>query len=196
MYLDTILIYILALIQPGPSFIIICSITTLHGRAYGLITSLATIIGMMLQSGIIIFFFNVLQKHQFVINILKIFGAMSLITIGLKTTHDNTGYIKLKKKESKQRYFIDPLLVELCNPIALNFFISILPRVVKDNKILNLDFWIIICLLAMVWFFFIALIASNKLIFSKVQKLFSKIAPFIGVILISYGCWSLLIVCT
>ncbi|MSO13448.1 putative membrane protein YahN [Rickettsiales endosymbiont of Trichoplax sp. H2] len=193
MSISTILLYIIALIQPGPSFLIICNNTLLYGRTIGLSTSLGVILGISIQSSIAIIFSNIFYKNYLFFKILKIICALIFIIFGIKNIFifDNklNKELAYTKKIKIYGYFLKGLLVEICNPLAFSFFLSIFSQTThnKHYLILNLIYWIIICSIGAIWVFSLVFISSNHILISKFKKYNKLISIITGILLIFYA---------
>ena len=144
--------------QPGPSFLIIFNNTLLYGKVIGLSTSLGIILGISIQSSIAIIFSNIFYKNYLFLKILKIICALTFIIFGIKNIFIFDDKLNRKcayiTKNKMWEYFFKGFLVEICNPLAFTFFLSIFSQTIHNEYyyILNLIYWIIICLIGAIWF--------------------------------------------
>ena len=193
MSISIILLYIIALMQPGPSFLIIFNNTLLYGKVIGLSTSLGIILGISIQSSIAIIFSNIFYTNYLFLKILKIICALTFIIFGIKNIFIFDDKLNRKcayiTKNKMWKYFFKGFLVEICNPLAFTFFLSIFSQTIHNEYyyILNLIYWIIICLIGTIWFLFLVFISSNYSLVNKLEKYNRLISIITGILLFFYG---------
>jgi threonine/homoserine/homoserine lactone efflux protein len=90
-YINLLLISTIGLISPGPDFIIVLKNTTSYSRSYGIWTAFGVALGTLVHITYIAFGFGVLlQKHFFILTLLKYIGAFYLIYIGYQSFKSKT----------------------------------------------------------------------------------------------------------
>lgn len=189
------LVHLLAVISPGPDFVIAVKNSLTYSRKIGIWTALGFSLGIIVHvfyclAGLAI----VISQSIMIFNIIKISGAIYLIYIGLKSLFVKSNKIKIENLDSTEE--ISPFkavkigfLTNLLNPKATLFFLSLFTFIISPEtpKIILIILCIIFILNTFLWFALLAfLLTQNKIlnIFNKYQNIVSKI---LGVILISLG---------
>ncbi|RBQ29578.1 LysE family translocator [Aliarcobacter vitoriensis] len=184
----------MALISPGPDFMITIKQTINQGKKYAYYSSLGIGFGIVIHLVYTFLGFGLIIKvFPDFLNFVRILGAIYLIYLGIGSFRSNSSKIKIKSEKDKQysfkKSFILGFLCNLLNPKATLFFLSIFTTIVS----INTPFYIqglygLYCVLAnILWYILIANILSQK----KNMELFNKyrniIDKFIGTVLILLG---------
>ncbi|RBQ32198.1 lysine transporter LysE [Arcobacter sp. FW59] len=184
----------MALISPGPDFMITIKQTINQGKKYAYYSSLGIGFGIVIHLAYTFLGFGLIIKvFPDFLNFVRILGAIYPIYLGIGSFRSNSSKIKIKSEKDKQysfkKSFILGFLCNLLNPKATLFFLSIFTTIVS----INTPFYIqglygLYCVLAnILWYILIANILSQK----KNMELFNKyrniIDKFIGTVLILLG---------
>jgi threonine/homoserine/homoserine lactone efflux protein len=195
--------YIVAVIMPGPSVALVIKNGILHSRLASLQTSFGIIAGTALQLGAILTGLNFVSDYPAVVKGMKIACSSYLIYLGLKSilsfrTKGQSSLIQIsdsaQTKIKKQSYFVEGLLVEILNPLAFTFFISILAINYNPQQALLVKFiyWLELVLLASLWFITLSLMTSLKTINTYTKKYNRILDIAAGVLFIFFGLQQLL----
>ncbi|MHB9147064.1 MAG: LysE family translocator [Candidatus Amoebophilus sp.] len=190
--------YIIAAMIPGPSMALVIRNGILHSRLASLQAAFGIVVGTALQSGIILIGLNFISDYPMVIRGMKMVCACYLIYLGLKSIFSSKietktslipvlGSNQVNKK--KQNYFTEGLLVEILNPLAFTFFISILainynPQQTSSIKIM---YWLELILLAFLWFIMLSFVSSSKAITTYTKKYNRILDVVAGILFIFFG---------
>jgi len=196
------IIHLLAVISPGPDFIMACRNSLIYSRKTGIWTavgfgggiavhilySLASLALIISKSILII------SKSILLFNAIKYLGAGYLIYIGLKSFLSKSSKIELGEHHKKED--ITPLaavkigfLTNVLNPKATLFFLSLFTLVISPETpqpIMGLMGGIMI-INTILWFSLVAIFLSQKRIrsiFERFQNVFNKT---LGGLLIALG---------
>lgn len=163
--------YLLAAMLPGPSITLIIRNALVYSRQSSIKAALGTIVGTVLQSGLVLITLALIDKDSAFFKILKMLCSIYLIYLGGKILSAK----KLEKlqldKGSKnlplagnQNYFLEALLIEFLNPLAFTFFISIISLFVdqQGSFIIRLLCWLEVVGLSFIWFLTVSFVASSK----------------------------------
>lgn len=189
------LVHLLAVISPGPDFVMLVKNTLSYSRRAGLFTSIGFGIGVLVHiaycvAGLAL----IISKSVLLFTIIKFLGAIYLIVVGIKSVFFKPTTIATKTYIEKND--ILPLvalrsgfLTNALNPKATLFFLSLFTFAISPdipNTILVI-ISIILVINTILWFSFLTLFLSQK----KVRKLFDKYQIYLtrtlGGVLIGLG---------
>jgi len=190
-----IVIHLLAMLSPGPNFIMAVRNSLTYSRKTGVFTAVGFGLGLIVHvfyciAGLGI----VIAKSILLFNIIKFLGATYLIYLGIQSLCFKKSFVALN--DQKHQHDISPLkairigfLTNVLNPKSTLFFLSLFTFVIGPEVPLNIQLLIcgIMVLNVMIWFSLVAVFFSQKRIqrvFFKFQKVFSRI---FGGILVAIG---------
>ena len=179
------LVHLLALISPGPDFIMAVRNSLVYSRKTGLWTAVGFGLGIAVHifyclAGLAV----IISKSILIFNTIKFLGAGYLIYIGLKSFYTKSA--KLDVGEYKPRTYISAIsaiktgfLTNVLNPKATLFFLSLFTFVISPTTpfVIMLIIGGIMITNTILWFSFVALILSHKRvrqIFEKFQNVFNR----------------------
>lgn len=190
--------YIIAAMIPGPSMALVIRNGILHSRLASLQASFGIILGTALQSGAILIGLNFISNYPMIIKGMKMVCSCYLIYLGLKSTFSSktkSPASSIQASDSNQtnrkaeNYFIEGFLVEILNPLAFTFFISILAINYNPQQTLSIKimYWLEMVLLASSWFITLSLITSLKAINTYTKKYNRILDVVAGMLFIFFG---------
>ncbi len=194
--LTVALIHLLAVISPGPDFIMILRNSLKYGRTSGIYSAIGLGFGILVHvtyclAGIAI----LISQSILLFSVLKYIGAAYLIYIGIKT---------LKARPSKEDIRVvgrsDSNLTRLqairigfitnaTNPKATLFFLSLFTLVIQPTT----PFWVKLIMglemsiVTAAWFALLAVAVSHRIIRHKISKFQHYAERFMGGVLILFG---------
>lgn len=190
-----VVIHLLAVISPGPDFIMCVRNSLAYSRKIGIWTAIGFGIGI---AGHIFYSLAglalLISKSILLFNSIKFLGAGYLIYIGFRSLVSKSSKIKIDELQKKEN--ISSLaaikigfLTNILNPKATLLFLSLFTLVISPNTPVPVMgvVSIIMIINTILWFSFVAIfITQNKirLIFEKYQNIFSKT---LGGLLIALG---------
>lgn len=189
------MIHLLAVISPGPDFIIAVKNSLSYSRKTGIWTA----VGFGLGISVHIFYCVaglafVISKSILVFNIIKLLGAGYLIYIGVKSIFAKSS--KIQVGTTQQKTDISPLeavkigfLTNVLNPKATLFFLSLFTLVISPEtpSLILAILSVIMIVNTALWFSLVAIFFTQKRIrnaFDKFQGIFNKV---LGGLLVSLG---------
>jgi threonine/homoserine/homoserine lactone efflux protein len=195
--------YIIAAMVPGPSMALIIKNGILHSRLASVQASLGIIVGTALQSGAILIGLSFIGNYPMVIKSMKIICSCYLIYLGLKSVclskkeNQNSSIKDLGLNQANKRsqnYFLEGLLVEILNPLAFTFFISIMAINYNPHQtsLIKIMYWLELVLLASFWFLMLAFATSSKAITTYTKKYKRILEVVAGILFIFFGIQQLL----
>jgi RhtB (resistance to homoserine/threonine) family protein len=162
-------VQLLAVISPGPSFLVTARTAVAHSRAAGIRVALGLGAGTLIWSSAALFGLNYLfQQYHWLFLAMKIGGALFLIWIAIQIFRHAAHPLKMdlsKGNGDAKNPFVQGLLTQLSNPkVAVFFgsiFVAMLPREVAP--------WMIAAL--------IAIVTLNEIAWYSVVALFFGLPP-------------------
>jgi RhtB (resistance to homoserine/threonine) family protein len=194
--LTVAIIGLLAVMSPGPDFLIVTRNSLLYSKRVGLCTAFGIAIGTMWWVAASLLGISLLiSKMVLLFNILKWFGAAYLIYLGIKsfrakkTTLANANGESAPESISPLKGFLMGLGTNFLNPKAALFFVSFFSIIVttKTPMLLRMGYGLEISLIALIWFSLLATVLST----SRIKEAFERISIWFnrvtGAILILLG---------
>jgi RhtB (resistance to homoserine/threonine) family protein len=194
--LTVTIIGLLAVMSPGPDFLIVTRNSLLYSKRVGLCTALGITLGTMWWVAASLLGISlVISKTVLVFNVLKWFGAAYLIYLGIKSFWMKKGALKNEgegkplESMSPLKGFLTGLATNALNPKAALFFVSFFSIVItpKTPTVWRTAYGLEISLIALLWFSLLATVLSN----SKIKGMFERMAVWLnrvtGAILIILG---------
>lgn len=193
--LTIVVVHLLAVVSPGPDFIVACRNSIVYSRKTGIYTAIGFALGIAVHvfyslAGLAL----IISKSILLFNTIKYLGSFYLIYIGIKSFMAKGDNLKLgenKKKEdiSKLEAIKIGFLTNVLNPKATLFFLSLFTLVVSPETpmyiLLTASFLMIFN--TFLWFSLVSVFISQgriKNLFQKYQSIFNK---SLGSILIALG---------
>ncbi len=193
-WISLVAIFMMALISPGPDFVIAVRNSVLYSRKIGLLTALGFALGVCVHLAYTLVGLALLiSKSIILFQVIKYAGAAYLIYIGIKALRSQ-GFEKPDGDEgaisqagmSSLSAIYSGFLTNVLNPKATLFFLAIFSQFIGVDTAFNVQLLYAATLVVMtgLWFSVVALILTNpkiKAIFLKFAKWIDKIC---GILLI------------
>lgn len=189
------LIHLLALMSPGPDFVMISRNSLIYSRRSGIYSAIGLACGMAVHATYSLIGIGlIIAKSVVLFSILKFVGAAYLIYFGyfcLRAKPNHLQNFSTEKHQDLTRIAALRIgfLTNILNPKATLFFLALFTQVVSPEtpKFIQILYAIEMCFATFVWFAFVAIILSGKKVrakFVKTQHWFERI---FGVLLIGLG---------
>lgn len=189
------LVHLLAVVSPGPDFIIAVENSLTYSRRTGIWTAVGFGIGITVHilyclAGLAV----IISQSIIVFSIIKLFGAGYLIYLGVRAVLSKSTSIEIGSQQHKSD--IPPLeaikigfLTNVLNPKATLFFLSLFTLIISSTtpKIVLIILSTIMVANTILWFSLVAIFFTQTKavsIFNKYQGIFNKA---LGSILIGLG---------
>jgi threonine/homoserine/homoserine lactone efflux protein len=153
MELSTWLLYsgiaLIAIISPGPAVFLSVTNSLTHGFTKSVFSSLGNITGIFIVSGAAVLGLGaVLQTSILLFTILKVFGAIYLIYVGIHQWCSKSNIFEqsiemAKSRQEKRKSFVQGLFVAISNPKAIIFFTALFPQFIDLSKPVIIQFIIL-----------------------------------------------------
>jgi RhtB (resistance to homoserine/threonine) family protein len=190
--LSVIGIHLLAVMSPGPDFIMLVRNALTYSRKTGIYTAIGFGLGIGIHVIYSVFGLGlIISKSPVIFSAIKYLGAAYLFYIGIMSFKSQSGKIELDT--TVEKHDISPLkairigfLTNVLNPKATLFFLSLFTIVVGPNASLDtlIGLGVAMMINTTLWFSLLAyLVTHSKILptFEKYQNLFNK---SFGVILV------------
>lgn len=193
--LTVALVHFLAVISPGPDFIMITRNSLVYSRKIGIYTAIGLGLGILVHVTYSLIGIGLLIAQSIVLfNLIKFLGAAYLIYIGYKSLTSKSSNLKLQDNEhktdiSKLAGIRIGFLTNVTNPKVTLFFLSLFTLAINPGTPLfvKLFMGIEMSVATFLWFTFVAYLVSHHLIKSRLSKIQGVAEKFIGIVLIALG---------
>ncbi|NQZ92214.1 MAG: LysE family transporter [Moritella sp.] len=193
--LSLAIIHAVALASPGPDFALVVKLASQESRSTAIASAVGISIAILIHTILSLTGVSlIIKSSQTLYIIVQMVGAGYLAWMGFgavkgalqhwkaKVSVDNN-QLKLNKLTPKQG-FMQGLWTNLLNPKAMVFFIILFSAMITPDVSLltKLSATVIMLVLSLIWFVFIALILSKPVIQQRVQKAAPAINLFTGLL--------------
>lgn len=194
-FLTVVAIHFLAIISPGPDFIMISRNSLKYSRRVGVYSAVGLGLGIavhvtysLIGVGLII------SKSILIFSILKYFGAAYLIYIGYQCLKAKPYQVQVvEQAEHEELGKVSAIrmgfLTNVLNPKATLFFLALFTQVIDPQtpKAMQVLYGVEMSIVTFLWFAFVAIVLSHKLIRARFIAVQHYVERTFGVILIGLG---------
>jgi RhtB (resistance to homoserine/threonine) family protein len=193
--LTVALVHLLAVISPGPDFMMIARNSLVYSRKTGIYSAMGLGLGILVHVSYSLIGIGLLISQSVLLfSIIKYAGAGYLIYIGYKSLTSKSSSLHLegqghKKDISEFSAVKMGFITNAMNPKATLFFLSLFTLVISPTTplFIKLIMGIEMCVVTGLWFAFVAFVISHPLVKNKVGSVQQLAEKFIGVVLIGLG---------
>ena len=192
-------IFFLALMSPGPDFVVAVRNSIVHSRRIGIFTALGFALGVLIHIAYaVIGIAAIISQSILLFNIIKYAGAAYLIYLGFqalrskgmgKKAVDNALSQKAKRKMTDLKALRSGFITNVLNPKASLFFLAIFTQVVEPTTpiLWQITYGVSFAIMTFFWFALVATVLTQ----GPVRNLFLKATKWIdrvcGSVLIALG---------
>lgn len=189
------LIHLLALVSPGPDFVVACRNTLLYSRSIGIYTAIGFGLGIFVHISYAVFGLSwLIAKHAFVFSIIQYLGAAFLIFIGIQSLRDFESKVAINTAASSHSIAAAKavrigFITNVLNPKATLFFLSLFSSLLTP-EVSNASLIVLGILLVgstMLWFSLVALLISHPRFTMVIKRSEKAVQQFFGILLIGMG---------
>lgn len=188
-------VFLVAVVAPGPDFVMSVRNSVLHGRKAGIMTALGFAAGVSIHISYCVFGLSaIIAQSLLLFSILKYAGAAYLVFIGIKALRSKGLHhvdVKNGARHAKTSLaaFRDGFLTNLLNPKAILFFFALFTQVVQPHQPLShLLAYAATCMTIMiVWFSAVALFLTQARVRNSFLKVSAAIDKACGALFILLG---------
>lgn len=194
-FLTVAVIHLLAVMSPGPDFVLISRNSLMYSRRVGIYSAIGLGLGILVHvTYSLVGIGFIISKSIVLFSVLKFLGAGYLIYIGykcLKAKPTKSDGPELEKKPDLGKIASVRMgfLTNVLNPKASLFFFALFTQVIslQTPKIIQVAYGLEMSLMTFAWFAFVALLLSHNIIKTKFAKIQHYLERAFGVILIGLG---------
>ena len=193
--LTVALVHLLAVISPGPDFIMVTRNSLVYSRKTGIYCAIGLGLGILVHVTYSLVGIGILIAQSVVLfNVIKYLGAAYLIYIGYKSLNSKSFHLHLEGQNQKQDMSSLTavrvgFITNVTNPKATLFFLSLFTLVISPNTPMSVKLFMGIEMAGVTafWFMLVAYLISHHLIKNRISKVQNYAEKFIGVVLIALG---------
>lgn len=197
MIITVTIAHLIALISPGPDFIVACRNAIQYSQKIGIWTAVGFGIGVCIHLSYTFFGLSwMISQSDILFNLIKYLGAFYLIYLGILSIFSRKTKIKLTTDHDQIKYNVKwysairmGLLTNLLNPKASLFFFSLFTIVVgpKANTTVMITLSFILVSSTVLWFSLVAIFLNHQKIRNLFEDNLKQINTLFGLILILLG---------
>lgn len=193
--LTVALVHLLAVISPGPDFIMVTRNSLIYSRRTGIFTAIGLGFGILVHVTYSLIGIGLLiAKSILLFNVIKLLGAAYLIYIGYKSLTSKSSHLHLQNQDhradiSRLAAVRIGFITNATNPKATLFFLSLFTLVINPDTPLAVKLFMggEMSVVTSLWFILVAYLISHHLIRNKLNNVQNFAEKFIGVVLVVLG---------
>ena len=196
MLISAYVVFILALMSPGPDFAITVRNSVRHGRACGVATALGIALANLVHiSYVTIGLGALIARSLIAFTVLKYLAAAYLVWIGVKALRsrpisaEHSAPLRVSSSITRRDAFLQGLLTNVLNPKAAVFWLSYLTIVLDPHmsRTLLLGFMAVQIFSVYIWFSLVAHVMSRARVRQKFLQLGHWFDRVTGAVLVALG---------
>ena len=189
------LIHLVALVSPGPDFVVVCRNSLLYSRTIGIYTAVGFGLGICVHISYAVFGLSwLIANNELIFTVIQYLGAFYLMLIGIQSLRSFQSQIGQETTTSSSR--ISPFravrigfITNVLNPKATLFFLGLFSTMLNPTvgELTLVVIAVLLVVTTILWFSLVALLISHTRC-TTVLKRYEKTAhQFFGVLLIGIG---------
>lgn len=189
------LIHLVALVSPGPDFVVVCRNSLLYSRTIGIYTAVGFGLGICIHISYAVFGLSwLIANNELIFTVIQYLGAFYLMLIGIQSLRSFQSQIGQETTTYSSR--ISPFravrigfITNVLNPKATLFFLGLFSTMLNPTvgELTLVVIAVLLVVTTILWFSLVALLISHSR-FTTVLKRYEKTAhQFFGVLLIGIG---------
>lgn len=195
-FLTVVIVHLLAVMSPGPDFVMVTRNSLVYSRKVGVYTSIGLAMGIAVHVTYCLLGIGLLISRSILLfNIIKYLGASYLIYIGYKSlkakpqAQENIEIEKAQEQISSLSAIRIGFLTNVLNPKATLFMLALFTQVINPGtpRLIESLYGMEMVTMTFVWFSLVSVFFSNSLIKSKISKVQHHIERLTGAVLILLG---------
>lgn len=194
--LTVALIHFLAVVSPGPDFIMIVRNSLIYSRRTGICSAFGLSLGILVHisyclAGIAV----VISQSILLFSIFKYIGAAYLVYVGVKSIRAKRQKVNIPEHEQAKKEITtfqairSGFFTNVANPKATLFFLSLFTIVISPDTpfVVKAIMGTEMVVMQFVWFALVAIAISHRFVKHRVSNAQHYIERFMGGILILFG---------
>lgn len=194
-FLTVAAIHILAVMSPGPDFVMIIKNSLVHSRKAGVYSAIGLGLGIAVHvTYSLIGIGLIISKSIILFSTIKYIGAAYLIYIGYKSLRSKPAKTEISAEGSatelgKVEAVKLGFLTNVLNPKATLFFFALFSQVINPKTPIAIQalYGIEMSVMTFIWFALVSIVLSHKIIRNKFITIQHRVEKFFGAVLILLG---------
>ena len=189
------LIHLVALVSPGPDFVVACRNSLLYSRTIGIYTAMGFGLGICVHMIYAVFGLSwLITNNELIFTVIQYLGAFYLMLIGIQSLRSFQSHIGQETATASSR--ISPFravrigfITNVLNPKATLFFLSLFSTMLNPTvgELTLVVIALLLVVTTILWFSLVALLISHPRFTSSLKRYEKTIHQFFGVLLIAIG---------
>ena len=189
------LIHLVALVSPGPDFVVACRNSLLYSRTIGIYTAVGFGLGICVHISYAVFGLSwLIANNELIFTVIQYLGAFYLMLIGIQSLRSFQSQIGQEPATASSR--ISPFravrigfITNVLNPKATLFFLSLFSTMLNPTvgELTLVVIALLLIVTTILWFSLVALLISHPRFTSSLKRYEKTIHQFFGVLLIAIG---------
>lgn len=189
------LIHMVALVSPGPDFVVACRNTLMYSRTIGIYTAVGFGLGICVHISYAVFGLSwLIANNELIFTVIQYLGAFYLILIGIQSLRSFQSQIGQETVSASSR--ISPFravrigfITNVLNPKSTLFFLSLFSTMLNPTvgKLTLVVIAVLLVVTTILWFSLVALLISHPRFTTTLKRYEKTVHQFFGVLLIGIG---------
>lgn len=189
------LIHLVALVSPGPDFVVACRNSLLYSRTIGIYTAMGFGLGICVHISYAVFGLSwLIANNELIFTVIQYLGAFYLMLIGIQSLRSFQSHIGQETATASSR--ISPFravrigfITNVLNPKATLFFLSLFSTMLNPTvgELTLVVIAVLLVVTTILWFSLVALLISHPRFTTALKRYEKTIHQFFGVLLIGIG---------
>jgi RhtB (resistance to homoserine/threonine) family protein len=189
------LIHLVALVSPGPDFVVACRNSLLYSRTIGIYTAVGFGLGICVHISYAAFGLSwLIANNELIFTVIQYLGAFYLMFIGIQSLRSFRSQIGQETATASSR--ISPFravrigfITNVLNPKATLFFLSLFSTMLTltVGELTLVVIAVLLVVTTILWFSLVALLISHPRFTTTLKRYEKTIQQFFGVLLIGIG---------
>lgn len=195
-FLMVALVHLLAVMSPGPDFVLVSRNSLIYSRKIALFSSIGLALGVLVHvTYSLIGIGFIISQSVVLFSILKYAGALYLMYIGYKCLKSKKqgGEQSMISLQSPQLNIFQALktgfFTNVLNPKVTLFFFALFTQVIQSDtpKYIQALYGLEMSLMTFIWFACISFLLSHRRVKSRFARIHFYLEKVFGVVLIAFG---------
>ena len=189
------LIHLVALVSPGPDFVVACRNSLLYSRTIGIYTAVGFGLGICVHISYAAFGLSwLIANNELIFTVIQYLGAFYLMFIGIQSLRSFRSQIGQKTATASSRISLFRavsigFITNVLNPKATLFLLSLFSTMLTPTvgELTLVVIAVLIVVTTILWFSLVALLISHPRFTTTLKRYEKTIQQFFGVLLIGIG---------
>ena len=189
------LIHLVALVSPGPDFVVVCRNSLLYSRTIGIYTAVGFGLGICVHISYAVFGLSwLIANNELIFTVIQYLGAFYLMLIGIQSLRSFQSQIGQQTTTYSSR--ISPFravrigfITNVLNPKATLFFLGLFSTMLNPTvgELTLVVIAVLLVVTTILWFSLVALLISHTRFTTGLKRYEKTAHQFFGVLLIGIG---------